>query len=358
MIKKPLFILILLTLGIIFFLVINNGQFDLPVDPKNEFGLRNKHSKLTKLIDNKDYKALYKLFAPSGHEQYTEEEFVEGFTKLESNRKNAISRKYTINSITIKDNTGFIDLTSTSCYDENCVDNLTVRQYQKWVYVNNHWHFTFDSPSCIRDVPYNKPPEFERAISLIKQRIPGWWTKTVGSKYEESIFNCVNIQYSDLKNYGDGPEGVFYFDNSISSPENLLILVDNSYQIKDDLLTAILLVHELTHAGQFLSNYFDGIKLSCIDNEAYAFYNELNFMVSLNAGEMAALNARIRDSFLVSYNRDVEGIQNLALIRNQSMQACQSRGLPNDTDCIWDITLDKVKSMVASNPYYQQQCNL
>ena len=79
-----------------------------------------------------------------------------------------------------------------------------------------------ESSLCSRSESYEIAPEFIRAISIVKQKM------TFEDDFLSDFENCINVQYDQLKSGEDGPEGVFLFDSSISSLNDLKIFVDNS----------------------------------------------------------------------------------------------------------------------------------
>lgn len=323
---------------------------------KDAISLKNKYESFhNSLNKSKNYKKAYSMLAPSEKEKVSEEKFINGFVKRDSKANTGkLKGKRNINNIIITDNFGFID--ETFCSGEDCDNKKMTRRYQKWIFVDKQWFIMKEFPKCIRNEPYPKSPEFERAISIIRQRFQPTNFAPVDNK--DGIYNCVHIEYADLKAYGQGPEGVFYFDEQVSTPENLLIQVDYSYQVKDDLLTAILLMHELTHVNQFLARYFESTELGCVEDEVLAFTNEVALINVFNQEELNSLNARLNESQSVSYNPNLDGALQLAIIQTKSQLECQRKGLASNFDCFWDTVREKIKAMVISNPYYQKQCSL
>jgi hypothetical protein len=139
---------------------------------------------------------------------------------------------------------------------------------------------------CTRKESYPMPLEFERALSLYSQRL-----HEAGLTTNSGFHNCIDIQYSDLRLTGNaGVMGAFLPQSS--TPNDLRIYVDNVYRFNDDLLTAILLSHELTHASNFIWGEKNGSQKSCIDDEINAHQNELNFIRTLNQEERSSIFSR------------------------------------------------------------------
>ncbi|RJQ35784.1 hypothetical protein C4559_06435 [Candidatus Microgenomates bacterium] len=193
---------------------------------------------------------------------------------------------------------------------------------------------------CSRKTPYEMTPEFIRALSIIDQR--------AGMDNWNSFKNCLNIQYKNLKVKYPNTEGVFLFDKSVSAPNSLQIYVDTTYQNYDDYLTAVLLIHEITHADQFYHNS----SKSCIEKEVSAFFNELALFLKLNEEERNSLFSRMRKPNAIP---PVQSLDNLTDFLIPSSKFCQRQtGLNNE--CWRNKTHELIRNMVTNSIYYQQQC--
>jgi hypothetical protein len=144
---------------------------------------------------------------------------------------------------------------------------------------------------CDRKEPYKMPEEFVRAISLIKQRLGENGFKEAAD-YIGSYQDCYNIQYGDAQSI-EGAEGAFWFDTRISSPDNLQFTINNAYKFNDDLLTSVVIAHEITHALNFVAEQRDNVANTCLENERRAFLFELTFLKSLNTGEKDSILERL-----------------------------------------------------------------
>lgn len=188
---------------------------------------------------------------------------------------------------------------------------------------------------CPRTTPYPMAPEFQRALSLIGQRV----SQVYGSgDPNKSVYNCLDIQYGDA---GPNAEGFFLFDTRFSKIDDLKIIVDSSYRRNDDLLTAILLSHEVTHAWQFADELKNGNVLSCVDKEVGAFQNEYSFVTVLNPEEKSSLISRLSNN---DPNTALWGVYNLFSFTSGAQT--------------YRDTQNQIESMVKDSPYYQRQCSL
>ena len=156
---------------------------------------------------------------------------------------------------------------------------------------------TGNGVGCTRTEPYPIPEEFKRSVSLIIQRQGQNQHQQIKdySQLVDKYINCLNIQY-----YTDGTElenadGYFKFDRN-SSVNNLQIFVSPKYTTKDDLLTALLLQHEISHAIYQAQGLAQNNAESCFIDEARAFSSQAALLGSFNEEERNSLVARSRTS--------------------------------------------------------------
>jgi len=219
---------------------------------------------------------------------------------------------------------------------------------------------------CARTTFFETSPEFQRALNLIKQRVEQQVIKT-GKKIPQSntpyLLNtlpCIDVKYDQaIKKYN--AEGYFVFGNKEATKNYLPIYVDYRFQESDDILTAILLVHEIQHAVQFL-NYLDGKdNLSCLDKEVQAFVQQADFIFSLNKEEKNSLIARIveYEKSASHYNSGflsmIKTVKQLMLYGAEVVRECG--GNPDDVVCIEPKYKEKIKNFVYSSPIYLEQCS-
>lgn len=229
------------------------------------------------------------------------------------------------------------------------------------------------SALCTRVIPYSMEPRFARALSLIEERTSGVHNQSVKNiiltsffartSPLPSIFNCLDIQYCPAETMGIA-EGLFYFSPKIASNERLPICVSEKYQSQDDLITAMLLSHEIVHAVQF-ALWNAGNKQnepSCYTKEAQAFVEEFMFMFSTTRGELNSLFSRMAN--LANLDPQVATVRALFEMGISSKQIKRSqdceRTFPQDSDkqfmCIYDSTQETFEEEIRKNPYYREQC--
>ena len=128
-----------------------------------------------------------------------------------------------------------------------------------------------------------------------------------------------------------------------STPDRLRIYVSPRYQVKDDLLTAILLSHEFAHAlvfaGEFTNQLPSNLRVSCYENEASAFLSQMQFLVTLNDEEKLSIISRS----YTGYSQEAISVVNLIVALNTS---------PGSDG------YQKALNYVKNSPFYQKQCDL
>lgn len=261
--------------------------------------------------------------------------YVEECLKTDLDYDQNKNSKFTVHDIRVDGSEGYVDRTMSTCADVGCNQVLqTTRQARRYVYRDGRWLMDIDKFLCARSKPYEMSPEFSRALSLITQRI-----KTVfnGSAVDE-IINCLDIQYAadqaaDMQN----AEAYFAFRPEQSS-EHLQIVVSPKYQVQDDLLTAILLSHEVVHAFNYsMNDLYLGKPADCYDDEVTAFYYQANFLYSLNKGE--------RETLLARYSNDRSGDFSSVIDRIISFVGKDGK-----------FDEKYAKKLLMADPFYQKQC--
>jgi len=345
--KNLLLIVTIIVAGSLLYLLVQIlGKFP---ENRDEAGLRKKFEKFAEVVQNHDDAYFYDNILSKSEKKVSREQFLIDASKRAGQQQGTVKTIQTADKITIDGDVGYVLVDGINCKDVACDQKTEWHVYRKWVYEDNVWHITItnDHPYCIRDNPYPMPPEFSRALSLIKQRLTQKYG--TGKYWNDSLINCVEIQYSNL---GNDTEGLFTFDSNNSSPEKLSILVDRSFQAKDDILTAYLLDHEMDHVNNYYLKYFNNMKISCYDDEIYAFESQLVFIGSLNSGELDSLVSRI---YLMNTNDPT--LSSIKLMANDFSGNAISRCGRNASTCYTNTMNDQISNMVMSSPYYQKQCS-
>ncbi len=292
--------------------------------------LENKHD-FEKIYDN--------YFSPETKDRLEKDAYL---TEAISDFDNKIySSEIVINDTKIDGDIGYIDRTRIDCLDKECSTKNHSRSYKKYIYINNDWYMVVDAEPifCTRNTGYEMPEEFKRALSLIIQRYnQSDYASVQRNGYSvQAIQNCLNIQYADSSDDISGADGVFIFTPS-QSLDKFDIFVSPKYAAKDDLLTSVLLIHEIYHVFDFINGQSSGQPVGCFESEAKAFSNQ-NFFVShvLNSEEINSLNSRI-------YTNSSEEVRQISYVFKE---------IPRTEGNNYQ---EKALNFVKASPAYQEQC--
>lgn len=320
------------------------------VPDQNSDKLGQRIEEMVELSDRGDYEKIYDFYFTNEAKQEISREL---YLKLNDKPNAFLFEK---GSEILKDDKGYAIK-----YSLDKKEGKYLRHYAEFLYIDNDWFYNYslNNKYCIRDAGYEMPEEFKRAISLITQRLKQSSNKrdSLFGRDIEGITNCLNVQYANSEKEMSGAEGLFFYNPS-QSLEKLDILVSPKYSAKDDLLTAILLVHEITHAidnntnREFLFISYDpkaikpGDAVSakkvrtysgCYALEANAFLHQNYFVETLNKEEVSSLVARAQ----TGGSAEVYG----AFLTYMEIPKFMG-----------DFDFEKAINFVKSNPYYQKQC--
>lgn len=210
---------------------------------------------------------------------------------------------------------------------------------------------------CQRSSQYPIKSEFNRALDLISQRLD---IENNYNSYQGNAFNfrnCIDIQYSSENTYY-GTEGLFLAEDP--TLQKLTITVNPAYENFDDLSIATLLMHELTHAGQYIYEISNDKKNDCFKREAEAFTSQAILLSSLNPEEMRSINSRLQEN--IDANPSFGILVSVQEMVNEAARACEVLRAANNlsqaqyNECVWTGTQNKLEVEVKNDPFYQQQC--
>lgn len=210
--------------------------------------------------------------------------------------------------------------------------------------ISNKSDASTNSKTCNRTIRYNNPPEFDRALSLIAQKMKD-------SNVENLILPaipCVIVNYGDVTD-SSGAEG-YLLVKPDQNPNKLTIYVDKSYKQLDNLTNAILLIHELSHANEYLE--FDN-NLTCYQKEYAAFMMQWEFIKHLNDGERTLLTSNI---YYYSNNNPQMLLVKSMLDKMMSV-AGKCNNEANKESCFDSELFQFIKQTIDSNDYYKEQCS-
>ena len=223
---------------------------------------------------------------------------------------------------------------------------------------------------CTRNARLENEPKFDRALSLVYEKVrQGEEHRSVWTSYNyfpAQLVNCIKVDTKNVKAEIEA-EGYFDINNNDIKPDYFPITIDAvTYEYSDDLTTALLLVHEITHVQQYImrpSCYKEGkFKLGevvtscegfCLNNEVAAFYSQLLFINQLNDEEKKSLYFRIEN--------DKELHPQLEML--QTLQKSLNSQIIGDCDvynheCIMRKINWKIQTILEESGAYDEQCSL
>ncbi|PIY80351.1 MAG: hypothetical protein COY80_03290 [Candidatus Pacebacteria bacterium CG_4_10_14_0_8_um_filter_42_14] len=345
--KTSIILTILLALGFGIFYLINSSMLF------SEEQLVEKAAKeYSELRDQGKYNKIYDNFLVSKEKiKVSKSEYIK---KRTSSSVKIISTE--ILSINISDDIAYLDTITRTCPKTNCSQPKELRAYYVWEKEDDEWKITSRLPLCIREKPYEMAPELSRALSINFEYYLDSYSKQSPASVDpqdvkDSDFtNCVFIEYTNSSD--PKTQGRFFFDNSISSLEKLVIQVDSSYKQYDDLAISILLAHELQHALEFIEYSYDGSTLSCIESETRAVMSEWMFLASLSEYEKQGLSQRFPTTpdKLNQLPQPLKNVWDLIQLSQSASQKCGS----HNTSCYWNEMDANVGKYVRD--VYKDEC--
>lgn len=213
------------------------------------------------------------------------------------------------------------------------------------------------SVTCKRATPYVLDSEFNRVLDLIAQRLD--IEKNYGTYWGNAFNyrNCIDVQYSE-ESKKLGAEGLFFAEDP--SLQDLKVLISPDYKIYDDLTISTILIHELTHVGQYINETVNKTKSDCFGSEAEAFTSQAIFLSQLNKEEVRSIYSRIREN--VNANPAFAILLGIEQTQSEAYNACLTLKKANNltdqqfNECVWTGTKNKLEVEIKTDPFYQEQC--
>jgi hypothetical protein len=155
-----------------------------------------------------------------------------------------------------------------------------------------------------------------------------------------------------------------WFDSENSTPNDLIIKVNNTYQSQhvDDLVMAMLLAHELVHVDQFIHdrNIPGGGKFTCLDQESEAFIMQLKLLAILHPDEQLKITSFMKNQYYYILGTTYD----LWIEQDKAATICDELRTKNNLDqnsynvCFWQQMETITKEYIQTIPGYQQSCKL
>jgi len=265
------------------------------------------------------------------------------------------------------------------------------KQSTKTTVKNNSYGYkkneVFNKVGCNRKTRINNLPQYDRALSLIQQRLLvnqkrfKYNNRALFIYFPPNLTNCVKIIEKNSAEVDDF-EGYFTFNSEDIKNNYYPIIVNSKYVKADDVLIALLLTHEITHIQQYIDSVNKINTFTCIEKEVNAFLASRQFYISgLNEEEMNTVTLRIYDA--VDNNKNIETTQKFnkpfdgQLLMIETIQnlysspnsKCKKVENPTIDEASWDEfgdyldCIDKevpflLKKIIENDSYYQKQCKI
>ncbi len=209
---------------------------------------------------------------------------------------------------------------------------------------------------CTSDVRLENEPQYDRALSLIKQRIDNQFDftdeKLKFAYFPSQLTNCIKIVEKNME--GAGIEGSFTFHSEDIQDNYFPITVDVGYSDTDDVLTALLLSHEMTHVQQYINEVNNTEELLCVDKEVEAFIAQLGFYTLLNNEEISAAYYRIQNDDHL--HPQLQVLDAMMTINRES--SCGFEGVDFGRECKRKNLYSHLKTIISEDAFYKQECGL
>jgi len=212
-------------------------------------------------------------------------------------------------------------------------------------------------PECLRTERLNNSPQFDRPLSLIQQRIQesierdkttSW--KSAFLEFPPNLVNCIYVK-EEVIDSDSGIEGYFTFNGEDVKSNYFPITVDKKYKDADDVVTALLITHEMEHVQQFLNKTPMDTRNECLKAEAEAFIAQWSLFGSLSIEEMTSINARIEyNDFLHPQLQMIERIRELS--SEYAIPACGFM----EKKCNREVLKVQMFHVLFDDDFYKKQC--
>lgn len=245
---------------------------------------------------------------------------------------------------------------------------------QKNIYSKNRIEIAQDVDNadrliCDRTTRLDNAPNIDRALSLIHERLTEYGEDD--SPFPPKLINCIKVEIKHIKNE-TGAEGYFDENNEdIKSNYFPIVIDDLGNFFSDDLSTALLLVHEITHVHQYINKYNFGVdptwedtplrifskmtKSRCLNNEVSAYKNQLLFTLRLKNEERKSLNYRVIADEHPIPQIELLGSLKIAFDDFSFASSCEEK---YDIDCIDGSINLIIYEALRDSGVYDEQCSV
>jgi hypothetical protein len=221
---------------------------------------------------------------------------------------------------------------------------------------------TTEKLGCTRTTRLENDPQYDRALSLIHQKLDGWNPYNDPSMNyfpPASLVNCIKVVEGDVAST-TGAEGFFEVNSENIKPNYFPVTVDEGYSYVDDLLNALIILHEITHVEQYIDEMNGEKELSCFDKEVEAFYASWKFIGILHSEEWKSITMRLEnDDELHPQLQIVDAIKSKTLENfERDRQMCLYGEGKDDPFCVDNNRKQALREMLMEDDFYRRQCEI
>ena len=174
--------------------------------------------------------------------------------------------------------------------------------------------------------------------------------------FPSQLVNCIKIVEDETRKDSE-IEGYFIFNGEEIKDNYFPIVVDKDYSDVDDILTALILVHEITHVQQYLDTINGIDSLSCIDKEVQTFSAQLKYYGFQNDETRKSMDYRLEhDDELHPQLKLIKSISQSGVIPSIYSTGCMDESA--EPDCLKNIELNRIKEILLQDDYYVRQCKV
>lgn len=219
---------------------------------------------------------------------------------------------------------------------------------------------TVKTISCTRTTRLENKPAYDRALSLIQERVAQQYAGKKFDYFPPELTNCIKINEQKSESMS-GLEGYFIFNDEEIKDNYYPITVSSSYVLDDNITTALLLSHEITHVQQYIDLLNKKNELSCVEKEVNAFMSQMGLYLELNVEENSSVYYRLKND--KNLHTQIKMID--TMIQAGKKGDCFSKSdtkdqnyFSNVLECQDKYMKQGLREFILNSKEYKKQCNL
>lgn len=228
---------------------------------------------------------------------------------------------------------------------------IKIEKKQKTLLINNV--VTVKESGCTRTTRLENKPRYDRALSLIKERIDDHNKKDNSEEWKFFPAELTNCIVTTEKSLDRETQGYYVFNSEETKPNYFPISINSDYRYSDDINTALLLVHEMTHVQQYIDSLNNKPEITCIDGEVSAFIAMYNFHQMLTSEEWMSIRFRTEQDDYPNLAAPLKMIKSINLLEDES--GCN---IPYNKICVDEFVKNELKKIISKDDDYKKLCEI